>query len=300
MKAIFRVTFAILVTLAFVTLYWISLPWSHEQRPKSTPNDEILVYNKVSKSGSSAFIAIAKYLSKRHNNNFTVSQHPGIMGSETFKKKMSEVQLAEESHVIATLPRPVLYARHVYYIDLSEYGFKKPMYINLIRDPVDRFVSNFYYQQVGSVGQNRSSPGRIRNINECVLEKQPLCSSGYYVRLYMTRYFCGQDDACGADERETVEIAKRNIEKDYIFIGLTEEFENSLRLFENILPNFFHGAVNAWRYLQSGLQRYETVKKETISAKARKVLKKQMWADYEIYRFVQDRFEKAKLHYGVV
>lgn len=41
----------------------------------------------------------------------------------------------------------------------------------------------------------------------------------------------------------SAEIAKRNILNEYFFIGLLEHFEESLFVFENILPDYFRGAI---------------------------------------------------------
>lgn len=52
-------------------------------------------------------------------------------------------------HKMETLPRPALYDRHIYYVEVSDFAkrtrLKTPTWFSMIRDPVDKFVSRFNY-----------------------------------------------------------------------------------------------------------------------------------------------------------
>ena len=43
------------------------------------------------------------------------------------------------------LPRPSCYARHMCFVDFSEFNRTNPIYINIVRRPLDRIVSWYYY-----------------------------------------------------------------------------------------------------------------------------------------------------------
>ena len=58
-------------------------------------------------------------------------------------------------------------------------------------------------------------------------------------------YFCGQASDCiRSDTRLPLERAKRVIDKQFAAVGVTERLEDSIRVFEAKLPQFFTGAYD--------------------------------------------------------
>lgn len=263
-----------------------------------TKTHQLVFYNKVQKCGSTSLLSIANYLSNHNISKFKVYEH--VPEFELNMPERGRGRREKEARVVTNLRRPSLYARHVYYINFRDFDLENPIYINMVRDPVERFVSDYYFEYYGSFIQNKSQPINVVNINECILKEHRRCTANYYVSLFMTRYFCGHSDLCAANPDQSIEIAKRNIENEFLFVGLTEEFDNSLMLLEKILPNFFSGAHKAWKVLKKNEKHaFSTVHKEKLSTEAESVLRKKLWADYELYRFVERRFRDAKLAYGV-
>ena len=43
--------------------------------------------------------------------------------------------------------KPAVFDRHVHFIQFEDFGEENPLYFNLLRDPVDRFVSNFWWRR---------------------------------------------------------------------------------------------------------------------------------------------------------
>ena len=41
-----------------------------------------------------------------------------------------------------------VYIQHQYYVNFTENGQQQPVYINLIRDPVERLISRYYFDRV--------------------------------------------------------------------------------------------------------------------------------------------------------
>ena len=58
--------------------------------------------------------------------------------------------------------RPVLFDRHFYFFSFDSFGVKVD-WINMIRDPVERFVSNFHFMR---------SPGRWRGREDTAKSQQ--------------------------------------------------------------------------------------------------------------------------------
>ena len=62
-----------------------------------------------------------------------------------FMKELSDLAYAKQKRV--------LYTRHQYFIDFEELNWNDgdpPVYINLIRDPIDRFKSFYYFSRYGN------------------------------------------------------------------------------------------------------------------------------------------------------
>ena len=46
---------------------------------------------------------------------------------------------------------------------------------------------------------------------------------------------------------KVVDIAKRRVVNQYYVVGILEQFEDTLRMFETMLPDFYSGAMTAWK-----------------------------------------------------
>ena len=79
------------------------------------------------------------------------------------------------------------------------------------------------------------------SINECISSGHPECDQPIFKYI---PYMCGNTDLCRAlqiDEKakgherwkKAAEAAKRNVIKSYFVIGILEQFEDTLTLFEN-------------------------------------------------------------------
>ena len=78
--------------------------------------------------------------------------------------------------------KPLVYIRHLYWLQFKEH--EKPIYINMVRDPVELFISNFYYLRKGFSKKNNtnsewkwemSNDRRELTIESCIEKKGFLC-----------------------------------------------------------------------------------------------------------------------------
>ena len=91
-----------------------------------------------------------------------------------------------------------------------------------------------------------------RSLDECVAQNLKECTDTLQV---MVKYFCGTEDTCNKHIRngaidwsivkQSTEIAKSRILREFYFVGLLEDFDVTLRLFEQLLPAFFKGTHDA-------------------------------------------------------
>ncbi|KAK8377971.1 hypothetical protein O3P69_018705 [Scylla paramamosain] len=100
------------------------------------------------------------------------------------------------------------YDRHLYYIDFTAEGAKRqPVYINVVREPAERFISSFYYvrskerlARLSAKGHLRARPSSYwlnRTVEQCVMNRDAECSflNGTKQETVIT-YFCGHHEAC--------------------------------------------------------------------------------------------------------
>jgi dermatan/chondrotin sulfate uronyl 2-O-sulfotransferase UST len=69
-----------------------------------------------------------------------ISNLPQDSGEKpNFTKKKTIVPLIKFSFLA--------YSKHLCYTNFSKYNLPKPIYVNLVRDPVERIISWFYYER---------------------------------------------------------------------------------------------------------------------------------------------------------
>ena len=215
---------------------------------------------------------------------------------------------------------PFSYSKHVNYIDFTEFdpGFR-PVYVNLVRDPVDRIVSWYYYTRAPwyrlevDPETNRTvmngDPTPVRDLktklDDCILEGRPECLFEPGQRVYLgtqgqshcsqISFFCGHAEEEGCHEfgsRAALAKAMENVERRYAVVGVTEDFDKSLRVLEAYVPRFFRGASDFYRDQLGGLRMNSNLYKPRLSEEARVALAKNFTLEYEFYEFCKQRLEK--------
>ena len=65
-----------------------------------------------------------------------------------------------------TNAEPYAMDRHVYFVDAASYGVPEavlPNWINVVRDPIERFVSSFHYLRQTKRWKNKPKPPEVRD-----------------------------------------------------------------------------------------------------------------------------------------
>ncbi|XP_036171884.1 uronyl 2-sulfotransferase isoform X3 [Myotis myotis] len=167
---------------------------------KVLPFPSQVVYNRVGKCGSRTVVLLLRILSEKHGFNLVTSD----IHNKTRLTKNEQMELIKN---ISTAEQPYLFTRHVHFLNFSRFGGDQPVYINIIRDPVNRFLSNYFFRRFGDWRGEQNhmirTPSmrqeeRYLDINECILENYPECSNPRL--FYIIPYFCGQHPRCRAQE----------------------------------------------------------------------------------------------------
>merc|ERR1711990_239959 len=100
---------------------------------------DYVIFNRVPKCASMSMTELSYKLSG--DNHFYV-ESPYEDGE---KPEKTESQIQDFYKHLISRPSPDLYIRHQYYIPLTPELKSKTAYINMIRDPIARFESFYYF-----------------------------------------------------------------------------------------------------------------------------------------------------------
>ena len=144
-----------------------------------------------------------------------------------------------------------VHAAHGAYVDFGEAGYPRPAYVTLLRDPILRTISHYNYKQFGernvwvqwTRGTTSSGESTSSSFDECVRAYARRGVVGDCIKLMhvQLRFLCGHRPECYVDvpDERVLRIAKTNIERDFVVVGITERMRASLRLIERMLPSYF-------------------------------------------------------------
>ena len=238
-------------------------------------------------------ISIIKELAIMHNFSLIPFE-----GRRTPYSKIRQKKLIVD--VVMKTPKPAIYYSHFFFVDFNEFGVEKPVYFNMIRDPIDRFVSYYYFRRFGDmqyVNKNRNHSWIIpdeMSINDCIIERREECTNDNILSETIN-YFCGQHPECGHPTITALQRAKTNVINEYLVVGMTEKFTDLVRVLERLLPKFFDGASHIWlKIKETKLNDYKTSRKANLTLKARELLLKDLSLEYDFYNFVVSRFNALK------
>ena len=110
-------------------------------------------------------------------------------------------------------------------------------------------------------------------------------------------YFCGYGPQCGISNRKgRLYQAMMNVEKYYSVVGVLEEMEKSLEVFEKLVPRYFKGAVEVER-IKRRQKVNSNFKKPKLSSEARKLLESYLEEEIQFYHFCRQRLH---MQYNVI
>ncbi|XP_071822011.1 heparan sulfate 2-O-sulfotransferase 1-like isoform X2 [Apostichopus japonicus] len=264
----------------------------------------LVIYNRVPKTGSTSFTGIAYDLCKGNNfnvlhvnttkSNHTKNDHVNSNYVMSVQDQMRYILNA--THWNSRLP--AFHHGHFAFIDFAAFGsVRKPMFINIIRRPLDRLISFYFFVRYGDDFRPSLVRHRMDNketFDECVKRKGYDCHPD---RLWIqVPYFCGHAEECWKPgSRWALEQAKYNMIHRYLLVGVTEELEEFIALLEATLPSMFKGALNLYRTGKRSHLR-KTSRKDHPSEETLEFFRQNpVWQmEEEFYNFVLENFHAVK------
>ncbi|KAM7356283.1 heparan sulfate 2-O-sulfotransferase pipe [Cochliomyia hominivorax] len=269
---------------------------------------DLLFFNRVPKTGSMQLISLLKQLGKLHDYDVEVDpNNGGIRASMT--KREQETMIEN----ISNLDEGFAFVSHMNYLNFTQYGHARPIYINMVRDPVERVISWYYYLRSpwifvpGRRRHNRTMPNPHwvnTEFDQCVLSKENACTyiegSGLERPIdhrRQTLFFCGHNASkcLPFNTRIPLEIAKRTVEKEYAVVGTWEDTNITLSVLENYVPRYFRGATKMYYGgLNANIQNSNPFKPH-ISEEIKQMVRKNFTREIEFYQFCRQRLHKQYL-----
>ncbi|CAD5121520.1 DgyrCDS10021 [Dimorphilus gyrociliatus] len=261
-----------------------------------TPNSDemVVIYNRVPKTASTSFAGIAYDLCLK--NHFNVL-HLNVTKNSHLLSLPDQMRFAQNiSKWVAK--KPALYHGHIAYLDFSKLGegLIKPIYINIIRDPLERLVSYYYFLRNGDDFRphlKRRKSGNKESFDECAEKDGKDCDPE---NLWMQiPFFCGHAAECWyPGSNWALEQAKYNLVNNYLVVGLTEELNDFVAVLEAVLPRFFKGATHLYgtgrkSHLRKTFNKLP-VSEETINK----------FQDSPIWKLENEFYQFAKYHFHFI
>ncbi|XP_057194983.1 heparan sulfate 2-O-sulfotransferase 1 isoform X1 [Triplophysa rosa] len=258
--------------------------------------DLFIIYNRVPKTASTSFTNIAYDLcgkNRFHVLHINTTKNNPVMSLQDQMRFVRNVTSWREM-------KPGFYHGHIAYLDFTKFGVKgKPVYINIVRDPIERLVSYYYFLRFGDdyrPGLRRRKQGDKKTFDECVSSGGSDCGPE---KLWLQiPFFCGHYSECwNVGSRWALEQAKYNLVNEYLLVGVTEELEDFIMMLEAALPRFFKGATDLYRTGKKSHLRKTSEKKPPTKESISKLQQSNIWKmENELYEFALEQFQFVRAH----
>ncbi|CAH1786840.1 unnamed protein product, partial [Owenia fusiformis] len=263
-------------------------------RKPTTQNTSLVIYNRIPKCGSTTLLTMIKRLQRNNSYN-------AITSSDYFHERLKEEGCKAFVRKCSRMKKRTIFNRHIYYVPFGEDHKKEPVYINMIRDPVEHAISSYYFYRHDSLLKKKFSPEeKNMSLQQCLSgakSEQDLTRCNLDTSVY-PRWFCGHSDACLYNITYAIEKAIYNIDNAYTFIGVTEQYNISIQFFEKLLPEYFRGAWRDYVSLRKPALK-KTSGKIEVSTDIKDLMKSHLAPSYVIYNYILKKFKATVAAHGL-
>lgn len=259
------------------------------------PKNLLVIYNRVPKTGSTSLMGIVYDLCAQ--NHFNV-------GHLNTSKNSHVMSLSDQLRFVWNITRwyerqPLLIHGHVAFINFEKFALNtpKPLYINMIRRPIDRLISYYYFLRYGDNFRPnvvRRRQGNRRTFDECIERNEHDCRmENLWLQI---PFFCGQNPDCWKPGNKwALEQAKRNLVEHYFLVGVTEAMHDFIQILEISLPQMFRGATFLYENGNKSHLRKTFNKTQPSSRTIAKIQQSRVWQmENEFYHFALYNFNSIK------
>ncbi|XP_017844099.2 heparan sulfate 2-O-sulfotransferase pipe [Drosophila busckii] len=261
---------------------------------------QVAFFNRPTRVGTEQLIPLLRLLSAYNDVNLVLN---GPVTSVSRVRTTKEQQL--EARWVSKLDQDTLYIAHGNWLNFTEFKRHKPIYISLVRDPVERIIHQYYQQRtLGKLSIRRriyaghsqqSNAWYKQSFNQCVRSGSAECQ---YIQYSMedavedfkrqSLFFCGnQQDCLPFNTPQAVQLAKRNVEKEYAVVGTWEQPNITLTVMEKYVPRYFNHARYLYNLHKTAKQR--TFRRYPVDADVLAMVRRNFTHEYDFYFFCKQR-----------
>ncbi|XP_071549761.1 uronyl 2-sulfotransferase homolog pip-like isoform X2 [Panulirus ornatus] len=277
-------------------LEWFEMKSHDENDTGAHQNSTVLFFNRVPKTGSEMLVLLLQWLQGQNTfRHFRLKN--SVRRYLSNDEQMDLVAQVKEKIHEATEPR-VSFDRHVYFTNFTSMGIKMPLYLNLVRDPVEKVASRFYYARAtprpGAAtprGYQPATPPQHATLEECFFSQGDDCTfhPGNHYDLTIP-YFCGHEDYCRElNNAAALRLAKQHVEEWYQVVGVLEDINATLSVLQHRLPEFFYGVVDLYYNELLAPHHNKNRHRPKTSPEVEAALRKNLSLEYDFYNFVRQR-----------
>lgn len=256
--------------------------------PSGDPDRDLLIlYNRIPKTGSTSFMNVVYNL---HAMNRFSAAYVNV-SSRSHRWLFADQYQFAKNITRWKERKPAIYHGHFPFLNFIKLGIKQPVYINIVRDPLERLASHYYFLRYGDTylpNKIRNKQGDETTFDECVQQRKPECHPN---KLWLQiPYFCGSDPFCWKPgNRAALHRAQRNVLNHYFLVGTTNQLGPFIEILERTLPTIFRGASALFG---NGVHIRKTKTKKPLSTETIDYFKSsKVWKlEHDFYEFVEKLF----------
>ena len=144
--------------------------------------------------------------------------------------------------------------QHHYWLDFKQFGYKQPTVINVVREPVAWFSSHYHFKLYGwnrLKGHRPLGKQEFIPLEDCVKEEADQCvkntwryieffAGAHLDKLNYQKWINMNWKLVEGQKAKAVQMIKKMVlNTDYFVVGVLEQFEDTLELFEYMLPDYY-------------------------------------------------------------
>jgi len=267
-----------------------SSSYQNQRKDEFTYSENMLViYNRIPKTASTSFMNVMYKLT--FENRFSAAYVN--VSSRNHRWLFQDQYFFAKNITLWYKRKPAIYHGHFPFLNFISLGYPQPIYINIVRDPLERLVSHYYFLRYGDTylpNKIRKKQGDLTTFDECVEQQKPDCAAS---RMWLQiPYFCGSDPYCWKPgNKGALHRAKRNVLNYYFLVGTTERIGAFVEILDKTLPRIFKGA-NEMFNSGEGVHIRKTKKKVPVEEKTISYFKENLiWKlEQDFYLFIKERF----------